>query len=312
MPRQTSRFFIAATLCSAQLLAISGCGADVDALFSPPGMLQSNGAAGAPSSGAGDSAGGAVGGEAGSVSGGTGSGGTGSAGRSDARAGAGGRAGADGRAGAAGDGGSAGALNIAGAGGAPPPSVCDSKLAVPAASIATFESGVAGWAGYLDGVPFGLESSQPGAASTERALRFSGGNAMTSGFFHLLPCSDVSKFDGIEFWGKGRSKFKSEADDNGGRVRFLAVIPATDPTPDIGDCREPDQKCSDHPGFLLSFGPEWQQFRVPFAGLKQYGWGTKARFASVINAVLWINDGPVDSFDISIDEIRLYKTASSL
>ncbi len=200
--------------------------------------------------------------------------------------------------GASGSGGSSGG---AGAGGAPGPSACDGKTAVAPMSIADFEAGVAGWSGYLGSDPFSVQSSQPGADSTEHALRFSGGSAKTSGVFHLLPCSDVSEFDGIQFWAKGKAT---------NDVRFLAVIPATDPTPGFGDCREPEMKCSDHPGKVFTFSNNWQLYQAPWSELKQYGWGTKASFASVVNAVLWINDGPVESFDFSIDQVSLYKNAS--
>lgn len=292
--------FVGALPLAAVALTLAGlpaCGSDVGSLFSSSEVLAGSGAAGelggagrsdaeagAPAAGGAVAAGGAdsVAGKAGHADGGT-----------TDRGGS--------AAGGATNAGSAGTFGVAGAGGAPPPSVCDGKLVVPSASIATFESGVAGWLGYVDSNPFGLESSQPGAASSERALRFSGGNAKTSGFYHLIPCSDVSGFDGIQFWAKGKAE----------PVRFLAVIPATDPNEGVGDCHEPDQKCSDHPGMLFTFGNDWQLFRAPFAQLKQYGWGTKASFGSVLNAVLWINDGPVEGFDFSIDEVSLYKSASN-
>ena len=112
---------------------------------------------------------------------------------------------------------------------------------------------------------------------------------------------DPARFDGVQFWAKGK---------DGDMVRFLAVIPGTDPTPGVGDCDSNAGKCSDHPGKLFTFGPEWGLYRASFAELKQYGWGIKASFNSVINAVLWINDGPVDDFDFSIDEVTLYKAAT--
>lgn len=283
------------------LAALPACGADVGSLFSSSGVDAGSGSSGAPSSAGADALGGAGSSSAGESSGGSAS----AAGGDDASAGesdVGGSA-QGGRAPSGGAGGGGGGMpSGAGAGGAPAPSVCDSKLVSPEATVATFENGVAGWSAYLDGNPFGLDSAQPGANSSERALRFQGGKANTSGVYRLLPCSNVSAYDGIEFWGKGKGEM----------VRFLAVIPATDPTPEVGDCREPEQKCSDHPGLLFSFSEQWQLYRAPFASLKQYGWGTKASFGSVLNAVLWINDGPVEHFEFSIDEVRLYKTAPTL
>ncbi|HEY3666286.1 MAG TPA: hypothetical protein VGL19_09810 [Polyangiaceae bacterium] len=188
------------------------------------------------------------------------------------------------------------------AGGVSPPSACDAKLVVPDALIADFEGGVAGWSGYLGTNPLQLDTVQPGADMTDLALRFKGGKATTSGVFHLMPCSDVSDFDGVQFWAKGRG---------GDMVRFLAVIPATDPTAVIGDCDPKAGKCSDHPGKLFELGPDWELHQASFAELKQYGWGIKASFNSVINAVLWINDGPVNDFDFSIDEVSFYNAAKT-
>ncbi len=194
---------------------------------------------------------------------------------------------------------------MSGTAGAPPaqPSACDGKLVVPDALIADFEDGVAGWSGYLGSNPAQVDIAHPGANNTGQALRFSGGNAATSGVFHRMLCSDVSGFDGIEFWAKGQ--------DGGSHVRFLAVIPATDPIAGGGDCDGKAGQCSDHPGMLLMFNKQWELHRVAFADLKQYGWGAKASFNSVLNAVLWINDGPVQTFDFSIDEVALYKDATN-
>ena len=203
----------------------------------------------------------------------------------------------------AGIGGSSGTSGNVGVGGSPNPnpSACDGQLVKPEALIADFEAGVQGWSGYLGTAPYGVYATQPGATSTQQALRFSGGKAKTSGFFRLLPCRDVSDFDGIQFWARGKG---------GDAVRFLAVIPGTDPTVGVGDCHEPPMKCSDHPGKLFTLSNEWKLYQAPWSELKQYGWGTKANFYSVINAVLWINDGAVENFDFSIDEVTLYKNAS--
>ncbi len=288
------------------LALLAGCGADPGTLFSSSGVstggVSSAGRSAVAGSGGADVAAGSDNGGA-SLTGGGGqiesSGAGGAAGAAAAGAAQGGSESAG--APSAGMAGVAGGAGSAGAGGAPSPSACDGKTVIAAPLIADFEAGVAGWSGYLGSDPFGVQISQPGADSTEHALRFSGGNAKTSGVFQLLPCSDVSEFEGIQFWAKGKPS---------NNVRFLAVIPATDPTPGIGDCHEPEMKCSDHPGKVFTFGNNWQLYQASWAELKQYGWGTKASFASVLNAVLWINDGPVESFDFSIDQISLYKNAS--
>ena len=288
-------------------LTLCGCGSDPGALFSAPAASVGLGSSGeqpiagggsSPDTGGGSGEGGTTlsGGGAGeALAGGGSSSGAPSAGAPAAGAASAGAAsaGAPSNAGSGG-GGMAGASN-------PNPSVCDGKTVKADALIADFEAGVLGWSGYLEGGPYAVLSAQPGAESTGHALRFVGAYATTSGFYHLLPCTDVSEFDGLQFWAKGKA---------GELVRFLAVVPGTDPAPIVGDCHEPPMKCSDHPGMQFKLSNEWKLYQAPWTELKQYGWGTKAGFYSVINAVLWINDGTVNNFDFSIDEVSLYKDAT--
>ena len=206
-----------------------------------------------------------------------------------------------GGAGGASEGGSpaAGAASAGAAGSGP--SACAGKTTPPLPLIADFEHGVTGWASYMGeggNTVFGsVQNTQPGAAQTTFAATFSGGAAQTSGMFHTQYCSDVSAFDGISFYAKGKG---------GDHVRFLAVIPATDPTAVYGDCDSATSVCSDHPGMPFVLSDQWQAYHVAWKDLAQYGWGTKASFAGVLNAVLWINDGPVAGFELSIDQVKLY------
>lgn len=282
------------TLALVGAVALTGCSSDPGTFFSTsgivPGMAGQAAIAGSASAAGANSAGAHSGGAA--SSGGSPDPGAGGAGEAGAPA-----------AGAAAAGGpsAAGMGGVGGAAPIPEPSACDGKTVTPDALIANFENGVAGWSAYVGSDPFGVESTQPGAVETEHALRFQGGKANTSGFYDLLPCRDVSAFDGLQFWAKGKG---------GEKVRFLAVIPATDPKPDIGDCHEPVMKCSDHPGKPFTLSNEWKLYQAPWVTLAQFGWGSPATFKGVINAVLWINDGPVEKFDFQIDEVSFYKTAS--
>jgi hypothetical protein len=175
--------------------------------------------------------------------------------------------------------------------------VCKGKLVKASALIEDFEHGVNGWATYLDDQFGAPTSTAPGAALTGLAATFSGGQADISGLFKNLRCTDVSAFTGISFWAKGRG---------GDHVRFLAVIPATQPTTEGGDCDDASEVCWDHPGKLLVLSDHWQQYRVAWKDLEQYGWGTPATFGDVLSALLWINDGPVAAFEFSIDQVQLY------
>lgn len=283
-----------------------GCGQAPGALFSAQGgAADTTNSAGFPASG---DTGGAL-----STSGG-GSGGSHPVGASGSSSVAGavnqpsaGAAGSAPSSAGANDGGAAngGAANGGGGGipnatGGSAPSACDGKLLTPPALVADFEQGVAGWYGYIGTSPAPITSEQPGAAQTEHAAEFSGGSAKISGMYFPMACRDVSSFDGISFWGKSATT---------SAVRFLAVIPQTDPTAGIGDCNAALMTCSDHPGKPFTFGPEWTFYHAAWSELKQLGFGSKASFSGVINALLWINDGPVDHFDFSIDEVNFYTGA---
>ena len=194
--------------------------------------------------------------------------------------------------------GSAGSLGAGGAGGAPP-SACDGKRAKAKAFIDDFEQGVTNnWFGYVDNSPAAVVGTAPGALGTHLGARFLGDKAEKSGMGHGMSCTDVSAFDGISFWAKSAT---------GGPVRFLAAIPATDPSAGVGDCKPATMVCYDHPGKLFNFTGDWAHYSAAWSELAQYGWGTKATFNHVINTVLWINDGPVVTSDFSIDEVVLYK-----
>jgi hypothetical protein len=52
---------------------------------------------------------------------------------------------------------------------------------------------------------------------------------------------------------------------------------------------------------------EWTLYSVRWDELEQLGWGEPATFAGVVSSLLWINDGPVDSFELELDEVRLFK-----
>jgi hypothetical protein len=284
------------------LAAGYGCGQ------APTGLFSSAGGNDGVGSGSSNSAGFQSAGASGSAStlGGSANGGTGDASSGGASTG-GASAGAP-AAGAAGNASSAGAANsggdasggAGGMGGAPAPSACGGKLVMPPALIADFEQGVAGWYGYIGNTAAPVVSTAPGADNTAQAARFSGGMAKISGMYFPMPCRDVSQFDGISFW--GRSETPSA-------VRFLAVIPKTDPTVGIGDCDAATMTCSDHPGKPFTFGPDWTLYHAAWSELKQLGFGAPATFDNVINAVLWINDGAVDHFNFSIDEVAFYSGA---
>jgi hypothetical protein len=211
-----------------------------------------------------------------------------------------GRAGADALAGEGGGGASMGGAQ--GSAGEPsvvvdPDSLCYGKTHVPEPLLSDFEHGPDAWFAYLDDHEVAVGEQHPGAAGTNSAAHFAGGKAAAAGVGIGMFCDDVSGFDGVSFWAKGHG---------GEHVRFLVAIPATDASPGRGDCNPEKAKCNDHPGLGITLTGEWKLYTVPWSKLEQYGWGTPAQFAGIANSLLWINDGPVESFEFAIDEVKLY------
>jgi hypothetical protein len=194
-------------------------------------------------------------------------------------------------------GGEAGADNGGGGGVVVDPnSACFGHTVVPKPLLADAEAGTKGFFAYVESQAATVSLVHPGAFGSAAAIDFHGGKAQSSGMGFGLFCDDVSSFAGVSFWAKGRG---------GEHLRFLVAIPATDATPGRGDCNPQQVKCNDHPGKALVLTSDWKQYTVTWGELEQYGWGEPATFAGIANSLLWINDGPVDSFDFVVDEVRL-------
>jgi hypothetical protein len=200
-------------------------------------------------------------------------------------------------------GGSDGAAGSAGSGAALPTAVlaptssCYGKLRVPDPVVSDCElNGVKGWFGYVNDTRVVPVALHPGANGTQTAAEFKGQQADISGVGISLFCDDVTRYAGVSFWAKG----------NGGEhLRFLAAVPGTDAAIGRGDCVPAQMTCNDHPGKPFELAAGWNQYTVRWDELKQIGWGSPASFDGVINSLLWINDGPVMSFDFAIDEVQL-------
>ena len=181
-----------------------------------------------------------------------------------------------------------------------PGSACFGHTQVPEALLANCETGMKGWFGYTGGSSTPVTELHPGAEDSITAADFHGGYAESAGMGISMFCDDVSSYDGVSFWAKGRG------DDH---VRFLVAVPGSDAKPGRGDCDPAQVKCNDHPGKALVLTDTWTKFTVTWDELAQYGWGEPAQFTGIANSVLWINDGTVDSFDFAIDDVTLVKTA---
>ncbi|WP_437323518.1 hypothetical protein [Sorangium sp. So ce381] len=106
---------------------------------------------------------------------------------------------------------------------------------------------------------------------------------------------DASAYTGITFWAK-------LGPGSGTSVTVLISDPGTDPTG--GSCSECDawQKS-------LAVTEEWQQFTIPFADLKQGGWGDPAGTDQIDATKLYaiqFQIGIAPKFDLYIDDLGFY------
>jgi hypothetical protein len=102
-------------------------------------------------------------------------------------------------------------------------------------------------------------------------------------------CVDISAFDGVTFWAKAAT--------TGSKIALNFVVPETNAQPD-GDCVT---GCYLHPHKDLTLTTQWEQYSVTFAEAA----GGSATVQSRLQLLAWLI--PDSNWDVSIDEIRLYK-----
>ncbi|WP_438022914.1 CIA30 family protein [Sorangium sp. So ce233] len=104
---------------------------------------------------------------------------------------------------------------------------------------------------------------------------------------------DASAYTGITFWAKGTAR----------GATVMISDPSTDPAG--GLCTD---KC-DKWAKSLALTEEWQQFTIPFADLKQGGWGTEATTTAIDASKLYsiqFQVGIAPEFDVYIDDLAFY------
>jgi hypothetical protein len=108
---------------------------------------------------------------------------------------------------------------------------------------------------------------------------------------------DLSAYTGLRLWVRTTSTAGSAARS----VRINLPMPGTNSG---GDC----SVCNDHFGADLPLTPEWTQLTVPFASLRQRGFGhpqlPEPDLAHVTSLQLSFTGGVV--FDLWIDDVELY------
>jgi len=106
---------------------------------------------------------------------------------------------------------------------------------------------------------------------------------------------DASKFKGITFLAKGNVDL---------RIGFSTV--ATAPKDDGGSCTAGEDKCDDSFGVNITTDKEWGKFDIPFAKLKQEGWGAKATWDAKTLLGLTFSVPENASFDFAIDDVGFF------
>jgi hypothetical protein len=136
-----------------------------------------------------------------------------------------------------------------------------------------------------------------GAAGSEQSLKIEGtvqsdnpfvmfsGLASRFGGDSLL-AYDVSEFTGVHFWARG--------DGNTYRIEL------------------PSAAIKDYMYYSFPFTPptdEWKEYRIPFKGFKQQPYGKKVPWTGtdIIGVHFFTVGGPLESFELQVDQIEFYK-----
>lgn len=154
----------------------------------------------------------------------------------------------------------------------------------------------------IDPTPFKM--SDGGSNGSQKAMHVFGQTASADGAWGALwgaqfvgqGVYDASKYDGISFKAKVGAGSTT-------KVRFKVADVNTHP--DGGVCKS----CWNHFGKDMQLSPEWQEFKVSFAEMKQEaGWGD--RFAMItpskLIAINWSVE-PGRTYDVWIDDVQFFE-----
>ncbi len=149
--------------------------------------------------------------------------------------------------------------------------------------------------------PKPLTSSDGGAGGSRKALHVEGHTASDSGAWGVLwganfvgdGVYDASKYAGISF----KAKLAGSSTKT---VRFK--VSDINTHPDGGVCKS----CWNHFGTNIDLTPDWKEYKVTFAAMKQEaGWGDRfpAITPSKLFSINW-SVGPGQAFDVWIDDVK--------
>ena len=106
---------------------------------------------------------------------------------------------------------------------------------------------------------------------------------------------DASAYTGIQFQARGNVKVEAQV-----------VMPAALAVDNGGTCTPGERPCNDFHGWAIQLGPEWVEYRLPFADIAQQGWGTAAPFdpTQALRVRFGIAKGL--TFNLCVDNLRFY------
>lgn len=128
--------------------------------------------------------------------------------------------------------------------------------------------------------------------------------------FPFAPDTDVSDYEGVAFWGRIRWNTRST-------VRVAALEPETDatyrdPETDLPRCDPQstlddfDEACDPHGAFVIMTG-DWQWFAVPFAEMRQRGFGHVAPGLDLTQVRRVDIEYGQGAWDLWVDDLAFYR-----
>jgi hypothetical protein len=106
---------------------------------------------------------------------------------------------------------------------------------------------------------------------------------------------DVTGHTGLAFWARGPQL-----------VQVQVLEQATTPKDQGGTCDTTTSTCADHYFVSVNLSATWEQVVVPFASLKQQGWGTAVAWDPTTVLAVQFAVNPAPTFDFWIDDIGFY------
>ena len=160
-------------------------------------------------------------------------------------------------------------------------------------------SGFTTTTGGADGSAFSAGTSGSGFTVWGAGMGFDLNNPTAIGLEGTRGPYDATRFTSIAFKAKGNVP-----------IRVSLETVGVTPTDRGGTCTPSTtmgEECDDLHGKPIDLTPDWQDYVVNFADLRQGGWGRNVPFAATdVTAVLFQTDKDL-SFDIAVDDIRFYE-----